>query len=158
MDLPAVMEERGVAGIISPQALREEEILLIDLAAGSMRLYRAGAAVSAHRGGCTFRSSRRCDPPSAADSPLFVVQANIGGGAAASLVVDTGDVHSDVLTGSAPHSGQAWTFGSCTAKAALERVPGRVGLCRRDGALGMDVLRSCTLQFDADHIEGGCNP
>lgn len=185
-DMPEVIERLGIGMFLSPQMLSEDgRAAVLDLAAGELRLEpaeSAHAALATH--GAKLPDARVCVETGAITGLSFVVPANVGGHAA-QLLLDTGAEHTDVLEGSDAGkalasrseekkeklfgasggiksrivSGAQVSIGEFSSSADVSLIPGKAeASCARDGVIGMDVLRGCTLVFEIERVHGACAP
>ena len=134
-----------------------------------------------------FSASAPCSGPrvrARGVGPLFAIPAAMDGHPA-QLLVDTGATTTDVLIGSTPGAvlrrdtldagAPAFVVSGVSLSRALAKVRLEIAECKfqrdvdviagspgatcaRDGALGMDVLRACTLRMNAQHLVGHCDP
>lgn len=187
MDMPAILEEHGIGGILAPQLLRSAgQSLVLELADGWLRLEATGCTERQHNppSGCELSPAplKPCAPASKGVGTLFALPAVVAG-VATHLVVDTGARETDVFRSSTAGghlaatpsqrttpgyvaSGEspglqvdsvAISAGSCSFNGSVTVVSGASGaLCSRDGALGIDFLRSCELVIDDRGLGGTC--
>lgn len=186
MDMPAILEEHGIGGILAPQLLRSAgQSLLLDLAGGLLKLKAAACAEQA-RGprGCSLSHEpiRACAPVSQGIGTLFALPIIVAG-IATELVLDTGARETDLFLASSAGShlaakpsqratpghvasgdsvdlqidSVAISVGSCSFESSVTLVSGSSGaLCQRDGVLGIDFLRACELVIDDVGLTGTC--
>jgi len=187
VDLPEMFEQQGVAGFLAPQLMRPSgQSLILDLERSAIALVSATCARSRMENapGCWMSSQplRSCVPPNATVGPIFAATVAIED-RWGRLVIDTGSTESDVFESSAiganigpgQHpSAEAYVasghspasvanpsnivVGECRVTQQLVIDPGRAGrLCQRDGAIGMDLLRSCVLVVDDEGMSARCS-
>lgn len=187
-EVPDDLAQLGIGVVLSPQLLGGDNALVLDLARKSMRLLTPAQAEEelGNRGGADpFGAVDVCE---VTDGPVrglaFVVPVMVDG-TRARLLLDTGALHSDLLTSSAasrPFSKRSVpnrtrlngiggalttrrvrsvkvTVGEHRAVVDIFIMPGvRDDACPRDGALAMDVLASCVMVFEPGKVRGRCAP
>lgn len=160
--------------------------LVLDLVGGSIALESGNCASSAAESphGCALTAApiESCAPDARGVGPLFALPTTING-IVTMLVLDTGARESDVFASSRtggeltsvpgrnPTDGYVISgrspgisipsvniqIGSCTFSESIILDSGAPGkLCRQDGVLGIDVLRSCILAIDDRGLTGVC--
>jgi predicted aspartyl protease len=183
-DMPEVIERLGIGMFLSPQMLPEDgRAAVLDLAAGELRLEHAESARAALAArGAKLPDARVCVETGAITGLSFVVPASVSGHAA-QLLVDTGAEHTDVLEVSNAGkalagrseekkeklfgasggiksrivTGARLSIGDFSSSADVSLIPGKAeASCARDGVVGMDVLRGCTLVFETERVHGAC--
>lgn len=185
-EVPPVLEELGIGGLLSPQLLTTPGTrVVLDVAGAELRVEATGDAEPAVAPVLRVRST--CEEHDApVRSRAFVAPATLNG-KSARLLVDTGAAHTDVFAASvagralAAHAKRdgdtRWAAGGRvdvrTARgvdvalgsgAAARRLRLDVdvlagaadGSCPRDGVLGLDALRACALVFEGASLAIRC--
>jgi predicted aspartyl protease len=128
-EVPALYEQLGIGGFVSPQQLVEGEEggVLLDFAAAEMRAVSYEAAVHKlghHGSSLTPNGAHVCvDDATAIQGLEFILPASVEG-KGADLLVDTGAAHTDLLAGSV--AGKALSRRSVANKDELYTASGRV--------------------------------
>ena len=185
-DLPPVLAENGVAGILSPQLLVEApDVAIVDLKNRSIEVADVATALKRLATGCSLTAEQPAQACVHKDGPLFMVGGSVKDTANA-WALDTGAIHTDV-NASSPASGRvvaasepgteaaivlggetivprvakglSIVAGECTFRTDVDAIKGAGSrYCSYGGVLGIDVLRNCTLAMNAVFARGACWP
>jgi hypothetical protein len=187
VEVPAPLDKLGIGAFVAPQRLAEtnDDAIVIDLGAGTLRTSRFDDAVRALQGARLAPPVRACrDDGTEIRALSFVVPGRVAGNDAL-LLVDTGAQKTDLFATSAAAralahesvpskeqilaasglvsarvvKGASVKVGEVVVTRDVDLVPGESDpSCPRDGVVAMDVLRSCVLVLGGDRLAASCVP
>lgn len=185
VEVPDILERLGIGGFVSPQQLATDELsVVLDLDGGVMHVAKAGSEATLLPGRkLGDGAARAClDDASPLKNKSYVVRGTADG-KAVDLLVDTGAGTTDILSSSGagkalitragdtkddvyaasgkvkPRTvkGVKVALGEVTTTLDVSLLPGEKDeFCPRDGVVGMDLLKHCTLIFGPRSMRGTC--